>query len=742
MQIEPESETTATGRGPLLLRDPGVWLFVVASFTAACLIFLIQPMVGKRVLPWFGGAAAVWALCLAFYQTILFAGYAYAHLLSTYAKPPLQVAIHAVALMVASLALPVLPGERWKPDGSEDPSVAILAALLVHVAPPFLVLAGTAPLVQSWFARGYSGRSPYPLYAVSNAGSLLALLSYPFLIEPHLSLSDTSRAWSVAFVVTGMVVLLCAVLAWRRGLGTSGLPLGTLDRSSREPIRLGQAGLWIGLSGCAVALLMSVTNELCLDVASVPFLWILPLSTYLVTFILCFGAESERRRSWSLVLTVFFLAFQLSLGPWSSFFGNFSPIANSVYVQIVVQCGLLFSACTLLHNELYRARPEPESLTTFYLCVSGGGALGGLFVGLLAPYLFDDYVELLLVLVLGAALLIIVWWNDASAWLHRDTPRWRWLVAGATMLLLIVGLGHVFVWPERGLLYRERSFFGVLRVRQISDGGSEQRHLYSGTTLHGTQLLQMPRRPISYYGHVTGIGVALGPPDAKGPRRVGVIGLGIGSLAAYGRAGDRFRFYEIDQVVTWLARDSGYFSFLSQSAAEIEIVQGDARIALEREAAGPDRAPFDVLVVDAFTSDAVPVHLITRESLTVYEDALAPDGLLAFHLSSRYFDLVPIVARLAEDAGLQSVVIQNELLPDQLSSRATWLFMSRDPRRLRTLERTTVVVRQRRGLASDALVARRIAPATLRETALWTDDYTDLFSALLPLPIKVRFGSR
>ena len=370
MNRDARTEADLTGRGRTLFADPGIWLFVTASFAAACLIFLVQPMVGKRVLPWFGGAPAVWALCLAFYQTVLFAGYTYAHLLSRYLRPTHQTLFHGIALGLAFLSLPVLPGESWKPDGSEEASLAILAALAVHVAPSFLVLAGTAPLVQTWFARGYPGRSPYPLYAVSNAGSLLALLCYPFLIEPRFSLTQTSQFWSVGFVVTGMAVLLCAWLASRQGSRLPASADSQADGISVSSATPKQIGMWVGLSGCAVALLMSITNELCLDVASVPFLWILPLATYLVTFIVCFGRESDRRRSRSLILTVCLLGFQIVLGPWSIFDGNYSPIANTVYVQILVQCDLLYSACTLIHNEFYRARPESESLTLFYYRVA------------------------------------------------------------------------------------------------------------------------------------------------------------------------------------------------------------------------------------------------------------------------------------------------------------------------------------------------------------------------------------
>jgi len=721
-----------------LVHRPGLLLFIATSFAAAFLIFLVQPLVGKRILPWFGGVPAVWSLCLAFYQTSLFAGYAYAHALVRSASPGRQLAVHAVVVGAAVLALPVLPGDAWKPDGGGDPSAAILATLLANVALPFLVLAATGPLIAAWFAHRYPQRSPYPLYAVSNLGSLLALLAYPFLLEPRLPLSTTGQIWSISFVVTGVAVIACAGLAWRAGASWAPTPAGGAAPSDLRP---GRVALWILLSACAVVLLMGITNELCLDVASVPFLWIVPLAIYLASLIVCFGAPRLYRWiPWVSLAAVAFLAPTL-LERWGIRGAISGALGGAVQFEVVRHGLLLFAACMVLHGELYRLRPPARSLTAFYLCTSGGGALGGLAVGLGAPHAFDDFYELPIGLALAWLLLLAARSQDTRGWLGRGVAAWHWAVVA---LLTVAGLGYagtqVFARPA-AVLHQERSFFGVLRVRQLGTETDGQRVLLHGSTMHGVQVMGMETRPTSYFGVNTGIGLALARPGPASAAEIGVIGLGIGTLAAYGQPGDHLRFFEIDPAVIRLARDEKYFTYLARSAAKIEIIEGDGRISLARERAR--NAPlFDYLIVDAYSSDAVPVHLLTREALALYLDSLQPTGLLAIHTSSRHFDLLPVLGRLAETAGLHAVSIQSVSTPKHLSGASSWVFLSRDEQRLRSLTRAAERRRRALALRTNVPAVQRVTPEMLAGAPLWTDDYSDLYRAFAPAGSLLRVDRR
>jgi spermidine synthase len=707
----------------------GPILYAGSAFASAFLIFVVQPMVAKRILPWFGGVPSVWIFCLAFYQTALFAGYAYAYCLIRIVRPARQVFVHALAFAGALLALPVLPGESWKPAGAVEPGAAILAMLCVHVAVPFVALAATGPLVQAWFARRYPSRSPYPLYAVSNLGSFLALVAYPFLLEPRLSLSRAGGLWSLGFAATAAAVLACAAIARREAPGDRSPTASALDRP--RPLRV---ALWFLLPGCAVVILMGVTNALTLDVASVPFLWVLPLGVYLTTFVLCFGSGRAYRRVPSLVVAGAPLLAQWLI-PVSAF-GNVEgirAIASSIQAQIVGHVLVLFGACIVLHGELYRLRPPASSLTAFYLCLSAGGALGGILAGALAPRIFDDYHELALGLVLGWLLLLAACWHDAGGWLSRASPRWRWALALALTAILLPYSIAPELREDARVLHQERTFFGVLRVWRYGMGPAEQRQLWNGSTLHGVQFSTTPRRPTSYYGVQTGIGLALGQRAPRSPVAIGVIGLGIGTLAAYGRPGDRIRFYEIDPAVVRIARDRRYFDYLSRSGAEVEVVEGDARISLASERARGALPRFDFLIVDAFSSDAIPLHLLTREALALYLEALKEDGLLAFHVSNRGFDLLPVLARLADDAGLRVAAIDTPAIPTQVCAPATWVFLARSEERIRSLTELAVRRRTQLGLPPEAIQVGRPTDAVLATTRLWTDDYSDLLGAMLPL---------
>jgi spermidine synthase len=706
-------------------------LFIVAVFASAFLIFLVQPMVAKRILPWFGGAPAVWTVCLAFYQSALFLGYAYAHLLIRFARPSLQLGVHAVAVAAAVAVLPVLPGPAWEPQGQGEPTVRILAMLLANVALPFMLLAATGPLVQTWFARRDPLRSPYPLYAVSNLGSLLALLAYPAWLEPRLPLSEAGTLWSFLFVPTCATVLGCATLALRSSRDTAGANDRVADEERASPTP-GTTLLWLLLSGAAVVMLMGVTNKLCLDVASVPFLWILPLATYLATFVLCFATERSYQRAPYVVLFLLALGLTIPGDHWISWLDTKDQlIVGSVYVQIPIYCTLLFTSCMIMHGELYRLRPPARSLTRFYLCMSGGGALGGLSVGLLAPVLFGDYYEFPLGLGLVLLLLLAACANDRSSLLSVRAPVWRWAIVGPLTLALLGLMAWMQFHSLPRLLHQHRSFFGVVRVLEVRDG-TPQRQLMHGTTMHGVQFLEerYRRLPTSYYGHATAVGMALDSLGKASSLRLGVVGLGIGTLAAYGQAGDLIRFYELDPAVVRIARDSGDFSFLKQSSAQIEIVVGDARISIANEQARNELQDFDLLVVDAFTSDAVPVHLLTRESFEYYLASLAPDGLLAVHVSSRHFDLFPLVARMGLTVGLESVWVSTPDVPRHQSQQAVWVLLARNGRQLTALMSTFKKRYRELGINPASIRMSRTQPVDVMHVPVWTDDYSDLFSLL------------
>lgn len=696
-------------------RSSRVLFFAATIFASAFLIFLVQPMVAKRILPWFGGVPAVWTLCLAFYQTTLFLGYAYAHLLIRFVSPRLQLAIHAAAVGAAFLSLPVLPETPPVLASDADPTGTVLGILAGSVAAPFLVLASTGPLVQAWFARSHPTRSPYALYAVSNVGSFLALFAYPFALEPNLSLTRTSGVFSVGFAVTGLLVLACA---WFARLGASSTPGPAPEATGavRAPTGL-LALLWLLLSGAAVVLLMGVTNKLCLDVASLPFLWIVPLATYLATFIVAFASERFYRRG---------LYAGLAAGAWLATvaMGDYQLI---VY-QVLAYCVLLFAAGMVLHGELYRSRPAPAWLTTFYLCVSAGGALGGLFIGLVAPVVFDDYYELQVGLILSVALFLVVCARDPESRLAWRGPRWRIGLAAAVAFAGLAG----FLWQEtrpRPLrLHQERSFFGVLKVNVVPDAGGQQRTLTNGTTVHGTQFgsRHLKRLPTAYFGRATGLGLTLTSRPAKEASRIGVIGLGVGTLAAYGRKNDVMRFYEIDPVVARLAGPEGYFTFLSDSPAQIEVVLGDARRSIEDELARGDRQNYDILVLDAFSSDSIPLHLMTREAFALYLDALAPDGLMVVHVSNRHFQLMGQVSKLAEAVGAHSLQIKTRPAPDLLSGLTDWVVVARDSDQLTRLQIRIEKRHRALDLPPDAILMRRGEEAGLERLPLWTDDYSDL----------------
>ncbi len=661
-------------------------LFAGTIFSSAFLLFLVQPLIAKQILPWFGGSAAVWTVCMVFFQTLLLGGYAYADWLARRPNPRRQALLHSALLLVSLLSLPIIASERWKPVADADPTLAILGLLVATIGLPYFLLSSTGPLLQAWLARADWGVRVYRYFSLSNAASLLSLLAYPVLIEPWLPLRAQAWGWSVGY---GLFVALClGTAAVAQGMGgrrpgTAAAELDAANAAQPTPAAPDQA-LWLLLPAMGTWLLLAVTNRLTQNVAAIPFLWILPLSAYLLTFILCFESDRWYRRGLFLPLG----ALALLLSGWALREG----FGSAVLTGVPLYTAALFVLCMVLHGETARLRPPHRLLTRYYVMLAAGGALGGSVVGLLAPALLNAYYELGIGLALTAAL-------GALRWRHR---RAAWAMSAALAVVCALFVVREISEDQSASRRMLRNFYGTLYT---ADSGA-MRVMFHGGVKHGEQYLDPARRrePTAYYGHSSGIGQLLLELPA-GPARIGLIGLGAGTLAAYGRAGDLYRLYEIDPQVFELARSE--FSFLADSAAALEDVPGDARLALERQA--PQR--YDVLAIDAFSGGAIPVHLITSEAVALYLRHLAPDGVMAFHLTNRHLDLPPVLLAIARAQGLAAAWVHDEAEDSDLR-RTDWVLLSREPARLAALK----------GIVP--------APERVARQAVWTDDFNNLLRLL------------
>lgn len=631
-------------------------------FLSAFLLFQVQPMIGRFVLPWFGGGPAVWTNCMLFFQTMLLAGYGYAHWLGS-RRSRMQSWVH-VALLAASLAfLPIAPRAAiWKTTAAGDPSGRILLLLAATIGGPYLLLASTTPLVQRWSHLTRPQEAPWRLYALSNLGSFLALFSYPLVLEPYFKLSTQTWMWSGLYV---MFVALCGWVAWQmRGLKAVEVEAENADVG---PSTLDFA-MWLALSACGSVLLLGTTSQITQEIAVFPFLWIAPLSIYLLTFILTFESDRWYRRGVFAVLAGV-------LAPVTCAVISLS-VATSVGKQLAVYLGALFVTCMVCQGELARSRPSPRHLTAFYLTIAAGGALGGVFAALVAPRVFSEFSEYPIGLA-GACILGFLCWMRSGA-LAQWTGR-NFAVRVPLMALMFGGIISVYatvINQQPGLVAR-RNFYGILRVVERSDKNGSLRELSHGRVQHGFQYLDPAKRswPTSYYGPHSG--VALGIDALPRPRRVAVVGLGAGTLAAWGREGDSYRFYEINPNVEPIARK--WFTFLSDSKAHTDVVLGDARIQLERELAEGHAHDFDLIAVDAFSGDAIPMHLLTAECADIYRQRLAPGGILALHISNRALDLEPVTRGLARYLGWQArmVVVARDLLDeDRGESSSRWVLLT------------------------------------------------------------------
>jgi MFS family permease len=682
------------------------WLradFAVTILTSAFLLFQVQPLISKFILPWFGGSPAVWTTCMLFFQIVLFAGYAYAHLTSRLLRPRWQGLVHLALLLAAVGTLPIAPAPSWKPTGPELPTLRILALLATHVGLPYFALSSTGPLVQAWWSRAFPNRSPYRLYALSNLGSLVALLSYPFVFEPVLDVVTHSKLWSWGFV---LFVIPCgaAALALRRvSAAAATTPAVAHDEDAAPGWR--QRAQWLTLPAAATLMLLATTNHVCQQVAVVPFLWVVPLSLYLLTFIIAFDHQRwYARRTFSVLALVLTLA-MAGIRPLDRLLEGVSYDFGFVE-QLVIFFGALFSICMVCHGELVRLRPSPRHLTEFYLMISGGGALGGALVSLVAPAIFHSFFEWKVGLMLSFLL---------AAWVllratHASVPR---LARAGLVLILLCGAGciGVFQTDNDAPVALARNFYGALEVSESSKDEPDEHFLsmIHGLTVHGRQYVSPAKRalPLTYYGPESGVGRTLAFLRARGPFRAGAVGLGVGTVSSYVRAGDELVFYELNPDVERLARR--YFTYLRDAAGSVRVELGDARLTLER--APPQR--LHLLILDAFTGDAPPAHLLTREAMAIYLRHLRRDGVIAVHITNWRVDLMPVLAGLAQHYGLQIVRHYTPSDMDKLWYHSDWVMLTRNE-------------------AFVAALPGNPPPATsaTHPPVLWTDHYNNLFALL------------
>jgi SAM-dependent methyltransferase len=666
-------------------------LHAATIFLSAFLLFLVQPVIAKQILPWFGGAAAVWATCLVFFQSVLLFGYAYSDWTTRFLAPRRQAWLHIALLALSLLILPIIPGVQWKPgEEGGEPTLMILGLLGATIGLPYFLLSTTSPLVQAWFWDRFRHAVPYRLFALSNFASLMALLSYPVLIEPFVPLLAQSWVWSSAYCV---FVLLCGATALLSTRGPAApAPAAQAESGGEKAPAIGDRLLWIALSAMGSCLLLAVTNHLTQNIASIPFLWVAPLSIYLITFILCFDHPRWYHRGVFIALT----AVLLPVMAWYS-------DSLDLWTAAPLYAAGLFVCCMFCHGELTLLKPAPRHLTTFYLMVSIGGAIGALLVGVAAPILLSGYYEL------GIAL------TACAALLYHRTLAGRWWLAAATLAVVVATAAFTVVGVTEYLQNTRvivRNFYGVVRTRDYATPVAF-RAMYHGGINHGGQLLDaaLRGRPTSYFAPTSGYGrVFASLPDA--PRRVGVIGLGAGALAAYARAGDEFRFYEIDPQVAAVAVSE--FTYLRDSPAQVDIVLGDGRLSLERE---PPQN-YDVLAIDAFSGDSIPMHLITREAMAAYLRHLKPDGVIVFQATNRFVDIAPVVERLAASFGLTAVLVSDVAESDEGADY--WVS-----------DTDQIIVTRNAGLLAAEPIQSIAEPLPPRpDFRIWTDDFYNLLRIL------------
>ncbi|MFV8751590.1 spermidine synthase [Nannocystaceae bacterium ST9] len=679
-------------------------LYAATVFLSAFLLFLVQPVIARQILPWFGGSAAVWATCLVFFQSVLLAGYAYSDFLIRKLDGRRQLIVHTAMLLLSLAWLPIAPGVHWKPTGDENPMLLILGLLVGTIGLPYLMLSTTSPLIQAWYWRRYESKVPYRLFALSNFASLLALIAYPVAIEPWIPNQGQTTGWSLVYVA---FVVLCSATGFASIRAQSkspareititddpANPAGPAESSGAAGRLTGkQLSTWILLSATGSCLLLTISSHITQNIAAVPFLWVVPLSLYLITFILAFDHPR-----WY-VRPAFLLALAASL-PLMAWFMD----GHGLWLVGLYTFGM-FVGCMFAHGELAKAKPEPRHLTTFYLMMSIGGALGSVLVGILAPLTLPGYYELGILLVLLGVLGIVRVWPE-----H---PILRVVAIGVTVATLVF-VGMAFERYTSNTRVMVRNFYGVVRTRDWTEP-APYRAMYHGGIQHGGQLTadaERRRMPSSYFGPTSGYGRLFASLPPGEPKTIGVIGLGAGALAVYAGEHDTIVFYELDPQVAEVAREE--FTFLDDVPGEVEVVIGDGRLSLERE----DRRGYDVLAIDAFSGDSIPMHLITREAMAVYVEHLEPDGAIVFQATNRYIDIAPVIEKLAAEHGMTALLVSDE--PPITEDQRYWL-SSTDQ---------IIVTKNPAILAAPAIKQGAVVIEPREGFPAFTDDYTNLLRIL------------
>jgi hypothetical protein len=744
-------------------------LFSVTLFLSASLLFLVELMIAKMILPLFGGTPAVWNTCMMFFQAILLLGYGYAHLSGTRIRLHRQIVVHLAILLIACVVLPIAIPRQWAPSAGGSPIGDILLLLLVAVGPPFFVLSSTAPLLQQWFARtGHpSAKDPYYLYSASNLGSMLALISYPTLVEPHFRLAEQSGSWAIGYLIILIMSVVCAVVTKKylsvcaeQAPGNEMLAAGACAAGGTQ-LTYGERGRWIILAFVPSSLMLGVTTFLSTDVAAIPLFWVIPLSLYLLSFIIVFARVPTAVHRASVLL----LPISISL----LVFVHLSDIDIPKWTVFAFHLANFFITCMVCHGEIARTRPHTEHLTEYYLWMSFGGVLGGIFNSLVAPVIFNTVLEYPLILILGAMLLPVknppgmrdpINWRYILLYIeilvvfvpftYWSTEKWAvpsinvsWLpdylqVASGTLDLLItygipvllcyslvflrkpflfgIGVGAILLTVlvakdmKKDIVYRERSFFGVLTVTRASDGTFM--NLMHGTTLHGKQWLNPVTRfePVSYYHRKGPVGKVFDEFSGKKKKtRIAVTGLGTGSIAAYAGPGQAIDFYEIDPAVRKISANPDYFSFLSYCRAQWRVVLGDARLTMEK--AAPPHS-YGIIILDAFSSDSIPVHLLTKEAIALYFSKLEEDGVLLVHISNKYVSLAPVLETLAEESGYAARICDDDEDYEIAKDGSTWVLLA-------TTEKNF-------GSLAEGDEWKKID--SRKKVKVWTDDFSNILS--------------
>jgi hypothetical protein len=694
-------------------------LYSIIIFLAAFLLFQVQPLIAKVVLPIFGGGAAIWTACLLFFQAFLLLGYLYSHCITKLNSLTKQASVHAMLLIISLYFLPISLRELDFTIDVSAPMKDILMLLMMSVGPPYFILATTGPLVQRWLSYLDADKLPYKLYSLSNIGSLLALLSYPFLIEPLLTTEQQSLFWSITYFVYTLVLLkLCDLMIKQKNLSVASVPrIQTTGDSGKK-----EYALWLLLSAVGVLLLVSTTSAMTQNVPPVPFLWILPLCIYLLTFIISFHSPHWYVRWYWFVLFV--------IASFAAVLLFFIGSQFDIITQIALYSLVLLSACMICHGELARLKPAVERLTLFYLNISIGGFLGSLFIAFVAQNIFSQFYEFPLSVFLVYVLFVpcVLWHKkksshktnqlnieyQASASLFGLSQVRVLLGASAlSLLLLLILFTYINRLFSQTNIENVRNFYGILSVKDVIVDGEAERRLIDGTTSHGTQSLQPDKKLIarSYYRSNTGVAIALDKLGRNRKIKAGFIGLGAGTMAAYGRAGDNFTFYELNPNVVRLA--SSHFTYLAQSKANIEIILGDGRMSLAEEMAAKGSQQYQLLVIDAFSSDSIPIHLLTKEAFDLYWQHLATDGILAVHISNSHLDLTPIVRGLAKTHNKEIFYVKTDA-EHQGQHEVEWVLLAS----------------KAASLSNNLYRYTDKWPDSNNDAFLWTDDYSNLLSVL------------